>query len=267
MFLRALLVIASGFIFIFSPGLPMGLISRYSPDYKRDLVYWGIGLWLVTNLINQFFSSILRQVMYQGAASVGFTGQPLDFSFIFFSALIAALFIGLGMLIVLRIKSKDQPAPALMADGLALGFGAGLVAQVFTGIILVGAGFQVLFGNTASNITVEAISTSNALLLSASIIALILFRVAFLAASAVQGVLTAQSIGHKKGRFWIAVLAMTLFMALVIYIQLILGGAEAGQVSVGITPAPISIATAIYYLAAFIAAYYWLINTLKIKKK
>ena len=266
MFLRALLVIASGFIFIFSPGLPMGLIGRNSPDYKRDLVYWGIGVWLVTNLINQFFSSLLRQVMYQGAISTGFTGQPLDYSFIFLSALIAALFIGIGMLIVLRIKSKEQPAPALMADGLALGFGAGLVAQVFTGITLVGAGFQVLFGNTASNITIEAITSSSTLLLSASIITLILFRVALLAISAVQGVLTARSISGRKGLFWAGVLVMALFSALILSIQLLLGGADAGQISVGITPAPISIVSAFYYLAAFIAAYYWLVKTLRIKK-
>ena len=71
MFLRALLVIASGCIFIFSPGLPMGLISRYSPDYKRDLVYWGIGVWLVANLVNQFTSILLRQIMYQGAVAPG----------------------------------------------------------------------------------------------------------------------------------------------------------------------------------------------------
>ena len=267
MFLRALLVIASGFIFIFSPGLPMGLISRYTPDYKRDLVYWGIGLWLVANLVNQFFSSLLRQVMYQGALTTGFSGQPVDFSFAFFSALISAVFIGFGMLIVLRIKSKGQSQDGLIADGLALGFGAGLVAQVFTGIILVGAGFQVLFGNVSSNTTVQTIADSSYLVLITNIITLILFRVALLAISAVQGVLTARSVNSNKGLFWAGVLVMALYTALIISIQLLLGGADAGQVSVGITPAPLSIVTAIYYLAVFIAAYYYLVNTLKIKKK
>jgi len=266
MFLRALLVIASGFIFIFSPGLPMNIISRFSPDYKRDLVYWGIGVWLVANLFNQFTSSLLRQVMYQEISASGFTGQPLDFAFIFISALISALFIGLGMLIVLRLKSKDQPYSALTADGLALGFGAGLVAQVFTGITLVGAGFSVLFGNTASNITVEAIANSNFVILLTSIATLILFRIALLAVSAVQGVLTARSTAKNKAHFWLGILIMALFTALILSIQLLIGGRDAGQVSVGITPAPISIVTGVYYLAAFIAAYYWLVKNLQLKK-
>lgn len=267
MFMRALLVIASGFIFIFSPGLPMNLISRYSPDYKRDLVYWGIGAWLIANLVSQFTSSILRQVMYQGVAVSGFTRQPRDFAFIFLSALFSALMIGIAMLIVLRIKSKNQPLSALTADGLALGFGAGLVAQVFTGITLLGAGFQVLFGNTSTNITVEAISNTNIFVLIASIITLILFRIALLATSAIQGVLTARSTAGVKGMYWMGALVMAFFNALILSIQLLMGGTNAGQISVGITPASISIVTSIYYLAAFIAAYYWLVRTLQVKKK
>ena len=266
MFMRAMLVIASGFIFIFSPGLPMGLISRYSPDYKRDLVYWGIGVWLVANLINQFTTILLRQLMYQGAGVTGFTGKPIDFIFIFLSALIAALFLGLGMLLVLWVKNKKHPQDDMTADGLALGFGTGLVAQVFTGITLVGGGFQVLFGNTSSNITVEAITNSNAVLLAASIITLILFRIALLAVSAVQGVLTARSMKTKNGHFWIGVSMMALFTAIILSIQLLIGSADAGQVSVGITPVPISIVTGVYYLAAFLAAYFWLVKFLQLKK-
>jgi len=266
MLMRAMLVIASGFIFIFSPGLPMNLISRYSPDYKRDLVYWGIGAWLITTLINQFFSSILRQFMYRGDAVVGFTAKPMDFLFITLSAFISALLLGAGMLLILRFKSRKQPQVDLTADGLALGFGAGLVAQVFTGITLVGAGFQVLFGNQSSNITVDAIASSNALILFTSIITLILFRIALLTVSAAQGVLIARSIANKNGRFWTGVLVMALFTAIILSIQLLLGGADAGQVSVGITPAPISIVTGLYYLAAFLAAYFWLVKTLQLKK-
>ncbi len=266
MFLRALLVIASGFIFIFSPGLPMGLISRYSPNYKRDLVYWGIGVWLIVNLFSQFTSILLRQFMYQNAETVGFTASAVDFSFIFLSALLSALLLGVGMLLVLRIKSKDHAQKDRIADGLALGFGAGLVAQVFTGITLVGAGFQVLFGNVSANITVEAITSSNALLLFASIITLVLFRIALLAVSAVQGVLTAGSTAGKRGYFWIGVITMALFNALILSIQLLMGGLDAGQVSVGITPAPISIVTGLYYLAVFIAAFYWLIRALQVDR-
>ncbi len=266
MYIRALLVIASGFIFIFSPGLPMSLISRYHPDYKRDLVYWGLGAWLIANLINQFSSILLRQYMYRDAAVTGFASTPLDFAYIFLSALISAIILGLFMLLVLRIKSAQQPLTDLAADGLALGFGTGLIAQVFTGITLVGAGFQVLFGNTSSNITIDAIANSNALVLFASILTLILFRIALLAVSAVQGVLTACSFAKKKGAFWIGVIVMALFTAIILSLQLLMGGSDAGQVTVGITPAPVSIVTGLYYLLTFVAAYYWLVKTFQIKK-
>ena len=171
------------------------------------------------------------------------------------------------MLLVLKFKHKKNPQEDLAANGLAMGFGAGLVAQVFTGITLVGAGFQVLFGNTTANITVDAIANSNFGLLLASVVTLILFRIALLAVSAVQGVLTAESLSKRNGQFWIGVLAAALFTSLILSIQLLVGGMDAGQVSVGITPTPISIITSVYYLAAFLGAYYWLVKTLQIKKK
>lgn len=267
MILRAFLVIISGFIFIFSPGLPMSLISRYSPDYKRDLVYWGIGAWLVTNLINQFLSILLRMTMYGTGDFGGFTGQPNDLFFIILSALISASSIGLAMYLVLKFKQKRELGEDILANGLALGFGAGLVAQVFTGITLVGAGFQVLFGNSSSNLTVQAIAENNFATLIASILTLILFRVALLAISAVQGVLTARSILTKKGRFWSGVLVTTLFTSLILMIQLLMGESMPGQVSVGITPASTSIISSLYYLLAFFAGYRWLIRDLQIKNK
>lgn len=266
MILRAILVIASGFIFIFSPGLPMSLINRYSPDYKRDLVYWGIGAWLIANLINQFLSILMRMIMYSGSDFAGFTGQPKDFIFIILSAFISAICIGFAMYLVLRIKNKKDPGEDILANGLALGFGAGLVAQVFTGITLVGAGFQVLFGNTISNITVEAIADSSLTMLVVSILTLILFRVALLAISAVQGVLTAKSIQTKKGQFWSGVLVATVFTSLILIIQLLMGESMPGQISVGITPTPISIVSGVYYLLAFLAGYRWLIKNLQIKQ-
>lgn len=267
MYIRALLVIASGFIFIFSPGLPMSLISRYSPEYKRDLVYWGIGTWLVTNLISQFIRSLFRPLVYQGQVEIGFTGSPIDFSFILLSAFLSALFLGVGMLVVLKYKKKKDPSEDTLTNGLALGFGAGLVAQVFTGITLVGAGFQVLFGNTSSNITVSAISNNNLGLVFASIVTLILFRIALLAVSAVQGILTANSIETRKGQFWAGVATLTLFTSIILIIQLLMGEHIPGQVTVGLTPTPISIITSAYYLLSFVAAYYWLTKQLQSNQK
>ena len=132
---------------------------------------------------------------------------------------------------------------------------------------LVGAGFQLLFGNSARNITTQALAESSLGLVVTSILTLILFRIALLAVNAVQGVLTARSIESKKGEFWAGVLVLTFFTTLILFLQLLMGGQDAGQVSVGITPTPISIVTGAYYLLAFLAAYTWLIRYLKIKKK
>ena len=266
MLLRAFLVIISGFLFIFSPGLPMNLISRFSPEYKRDLVYWGIGVWIVSLIPSLFMQSLLRQFFYQGQVATSYTGQPFDFLVIFINSLISAFFLGLGTLLVLKYKKKKNPEANVYINGLAMGFGAGLVAQVFTGITLVGAGFQVLFGNTESNVTVSAIANSSIFLLIASMITLIVFRIALLAVSAVQGFLTARSVENKKGQFWAGVLVLTLFTFSILAIQLLMGEYIPGQVTVGITPAAVSIVTSIYYLLSFGLAYRWLSGQLQEEK-
>ena len=63
MFVRGLLIALSGFLFIFSPGLPMGLLTRRGPALKPDLIYWGIGLWLLMLLPSFFLQSLLRQAV------------------------------------------------------------------------------------------------------------------------------------------------------------------------------------------------------------
>ncbi len=263
MLLRAMLVIASGFIFIFSPGLPMSLISRYSPEYKRDLVYWGIGTWMVSLIPSLFTQSLFRQIIYQGQAVSGFSGQPLDYGITLINALISALFLGLGMLLVLKYKKKKNPEEDTLINGLAMGFGVGLVAQVFTGIILVGAGFKVLFGDTGSVDAISAIANNNFTMVLVSLIAVIVFRIALLAISAVQGFLTAQSIEGSKGQFWVGILINTAFTWIILAIHLLMGEQIHGQVTVGITPTAVSIVTIVYYLLSFGIAYRWLSNQLK----
>ena len=263
MLLRALLVIASGFIFIFSPGLPMSLISRFSPEYKRDLVYWGIGTWLVSLIPSLFTQSLIRQIIYQGQAVSGFSGQPMDYGITLINALISALFLGLGMLLVLKYKKKKNPEEDTLINGLAMGFGVGLVAQVFTGIILVGAGYKILFGDTESVETLSMIANSSFAMVLASLAAVIVFRIALLAISAVQGFLTAQSIEGSKGQFWVGILINTAFTWIILAIHLLMGEQIPGQVTVGITPTVVSIVTIVYYLLSFGIAYGWLSNQLK----
>ncbi len=298
MLLRALLVIASGFIFIFSPGLPMSLISRYSPEYKRDLVYWGIGVWLITLIPSLFIQSLIRQIFYQGQSVVSYTGQPKVYSITLINALISALFLGLGMLLVLKYKGKLKKlivkiihliSPKLsrifedflgiettnaksskedtLINGLALGFGAGLVAQVFTGIILVGAGFRILFGDTGSVETLSAIANNSMAMVFASLAAVIIFRIALLTISAVQSFLIARSIEEGKGQFWVGILINTAFTWIILAIHLLMGEQIPGQVTVGITPTAVSIVTIVYYLLSFGIAYKWLSNQLKTHTK
>ena len=267
MLLRALLVITSGFIFIFSPGLPMSLISRYSPEYKRDLVYWGIGAWLISLIPSLFTQSLISQILYHGQAVTGFTGQPLDYSIILINALISALFLGLGMLLVLRYKKKKNPEEDTLINGLALGFGVGLVAHVFTGIMLVGAGFRILFGDTRSNVTVSAIANNSIAMVIASLAAIIIFRIALLTVSAVQGFLTARSIEGGKGQFWVGILINTAFTWIILAIHLLMGEKIPGQVTVGITQTAVSIVSIAYYLLSFGIAYGWLSNQLKAHKQ
>jgi hypothetical protein len=267
MLFRALLVIASGFIFIFSPGLPMSLIGRFNPGYKRDLVYWGIGTWLVANFLSQFTRSLIMPAFYPDQTTSAFTGKPLDFIVILMSAFLTALFLGIVMRLVLGYKRKKNPQDDRIINGLALGFGGGLIAQVFTGITLVGAGFQVLFGNTASNVTVSAVANSNLFMLLVSLITLIVFRIALLCVSAMQGVLTAQSMDMKKGQFWMGVLIHTLFTTIILTIQLLMGEGVPGQVTVGITPTWISVISSLYYLLSFAAAYIWLSKQLQAHNK
>ena len=267
MLLRALLVIASGFIFIFSPGLPMSLISRYSPEYKRDLVYWGIGVWLVSLIPSLFIQSLIRQIFYQGQTVAGYTGQPLDYSATLINALISALFLGVGMLLVLKYKKKKNPEDDPLINGLALGFGAGLVAQVFTGIILVGAGFRILFGDTDSVEALSAIANNSIVMVLTSLAAVIIFRIALLAISAVQGFLIARSIEKRKGQFWAGILINTAFTLVILAIHLLMGEQIPGQVAVGITPTAVSIVTIVYYLLSFGISYGWLSNQLKAHKQ
>ena len=267
MFLRAFLVIVSGFLFIFSPGLPMSLISRFSPDYKRDYVYWGIGIWILSLIPSLFIQSLLRQIFYQGQVVAGYTGQPLDFAAIFINALLSALFLGIGMLIVLKAKHKKDPKQDVVINGLAMGFGVGLVAQVFTGLNLVGAGFRLIFGDTDSAEILSAMAYNPLGLVIFSLVAIVLFRIALLSISAAQGFLTARAVKTRKGQFWVGVLINTIFTGVILAVQLLMGERIPGQVTVGVTPMSVSIVTILLYMLSFAASYTWLSRQLQSHKK
>ncbi|MBM2849612.1 MAG: hypothetical protein HW418_2554, partial [Anaerolineales bacterium] len=117
MILRGLLIAASGFLFIFSPGLPMSLLARRSPSFNRDIVYWGIGAWLVALLPSLFLQSLLRQILQNSQTPRGLSGQPMDYVLTLAGALLTAFFVAGGMYLVLRFKRIE--ATTLPPNGLA----------------------------------------------------------------------------------------------------------------------------------------------------
>jgi hypothetical protein len=256
MFLRGILIVASGFLFIFSPGLPIGLLSRRSQPIDRELIYWGIGLWLVALLPSLFVQSLFRQA-WVGERSL--TGRPVDYLFTLLGALVTATFVTVAMVLVLR--RRRGPAGDPLSSGLALGFGVGLVAQVFTGLSLVGAGFRLIYGQIGTE-TLSDLANAGLLTLILGLLALILFRPALLLVSAVQGVLASRSAVHGWGFFFLAILVSALFTWAILALQMTLGEENPGQVLPGRTNSLTSGVTILYYLLVFILAYRWLVEQL-----
>ena len=269
MVFKGLLVVVSGFLFIFASGIPMRLIARFRPDYKRDGIYWGVLIWIFAFFLSTFLQNLTRQII-SGGANNSPVASPWPF---LIGAIFTTLFVQIGMLIFLRNCRKKEED--VISGGLALGFGIGLIAQVFTGMILITAGAGVLlqgfgvtlpFGNIQAA-TLELISKESLFGLIAALLSLILFRVALLTVSAAQGFLVAGSVLGKKLNFWIALLGYSAFTWIIFFLQMLLGEENPGQVSLGLTSPFTSAASAAYYLGAFIMVYRWLSRELHSAKK
>jgi hypothetical protein len=46
----------------------MGLLRRYGRGFPRELLYWGMGIWLVTLVPTYFLQSLVRQVVQGGGS-------------------------------------------------------------------------------------------------------------------------------------------------------------------------------------------------------
>ncbi|MDP2965390.1 MAG: hypothetical protein Q8N39_05035 [Pelolinea sp.] len=260
MVFKGLLVVISGFLFIFASGVPMRLIARFRPDYKREGIYWGVLIWIIAFFLGTFLQNIVHQII-----SGGVNNEPITSPWPFLlGAVLTTLFVQIGMLIFL--KNYRKKGEDVASGGLALGFGIGLIAQVFTGMILITAGAGVLlqgfgvtlpFGNIQAA-TLELVSKEALFGLIAALLSLILFRVALLTFSAAQGYLVAVSMLGKKWYFWFALLGYSAFTWIIFFLQMLLGEENPGQVSLGLTSPLTSMASAVYYLAAFILGYRWL---------
>ena len=294
MVFKGLLVVVSGFLFIFASGIPMRLIARFRPDYKRDGILWGIGIWINAFFTSTFLQNLIRQII-SGGQGVKPIASPWPF---LLGAILTTLFVQIGMLFFLKKKTiiikllawiflfpitllmfifrkEDESEQDSISTGLSLGFGLGMIAQVFTGMILITAGAGVLlqgfgvtlpFGNIQAA-TLELISKESLFGLIAALLSLILFRVALLTVSAAQGFLVAGSVLGKKLNFWFALLGYSAFTWIIFFLQMLLGEENPGQVSLGLTSPLTAVVSAAYYLGIFILVYRWLSRELKSANK
>lgn len=261
MLFRGLLVAASGFVFIFSPGLPIRLLLQRAQAIRRNFLIWGIIVWLIALVPSLFFQSLIRQI---ADASQGVDGPAQEPGYVItlVGTLLAAFFLQGLIYLVLRRHSRQKPDTNLSLAGLHLGFGVGLIAQVFTGLNLVGAGFRLAFGASEGS-TLQDLASAPAATLAIGLLAMILFRVALLAVSAALGVLVARAIKERRRLFWLAVLLDALFAWLILALQLRFGGESPGVMLAGSVDWQTSLLAVFYYLAAFGLAYWWVRGQMK----
>jgi len=268
MVLKGVLIVLGGFLFIFSSGVPMRLIAQYRPDYRREGLYWGIGIWILAFFITNFLMNLTRQIISGGTGAPKSASSPISILTYLLGALVTTLVVQFGMRLFL--KKRQAKGEDAVNYGLAMGFGIGLIAQVFTGMILITTGAGVILKGAGLTLAgadlrtemVEMVAAQPLGAVLAALAALVLFRVALLTVSAVQGYLVAGSVKGKKTDFWLAAAVYTAFAWVILFIQLAAGIQNPGQVSLGVTPVWVSFLTACYYLVAFTLSYRWLTGVL-----
>lgn len=253
MLLRGLIVALSGFLFIFAPGVPMGMLRRYGRGFPREHLYWGMGIWLVTLLPTYFLQSLLRQAI-QGAGPTA-AGQPGTVTLSLAAPILAALLVVGAMTLYMRWKAlpEDERTEA----GLTLGLGAGLIAQVFRGLDFVGGGLRLAYEG-AGDPGLAPLANAPMLDLIVALLAEILFRVAFLTVSGVVGILVARAVGGSRRSFWLAAAVYAAFSALIVVIQLAIGGGIPGATLAGQAGLITSAVTATYFVLVAGLAYQWI---------
>ena len=264
MILKGLLVVISGFVFIFSSGIPMSMISRFRPNYKREALYWGMGIWAVSFFASTFLQNLIKQIITGGQAAAGSTSILSYLS----GDIVTTLLLQLGMLIFL--KNRLEKNADIESDGLALGFGIGVIAHVFTGLSEVGVGFNLLFQKMGSGIaqgsaqaetvaTIANASISNLLVTSLSTI---MFRIALLTVSAAQGYLVAGAIKRKNLRFWAGALLYLFLTWGALLLEFVLGEENFGQI-LGVTSTLTSAIMLVFYAFVTYFTFRWLSNELQ----
>lgn len=246
----------------------MRLISQHKPDYKKDGLYWGIAIWIIAFFISTFIQNLIRQIATGGQGTVE-TGASLSgLAPYLLGGIFTTLLLQLGMMIFLRNRAKKDEDIA--SDGLALGFGIGLITQVFTGMSLIGVGAGLIFGNSGIGSTLGSVQSmmlgtiadTGLFSMIVTLLSMILYRVALLTVSAIQGYLVSKTLQGRSIYFFSALIIYLLFSWSILILQLLLGEANPGQI-LGVTSLLTSIITTILYLLVTIFGYHWLSGELK----
>lgn len=228
MIIKGLIIAASGFLFIFAPGIPMNLLYRKYRTPARSMLVTGIIVWVIAQVLAIFMQSMIRPAFPEDL-NITDPGNTLEYAFSMLGPIIAALFLAIGLYIVLRRENNQGSVE--MFSVLTLGFGAGLINQVFNGLNLVGSGFRMVLG-AATGTELGELAEVAFLDLILVLLTLIIFRIALLIVTALVGVMVGRAVLGEKSFFWQAVLFSALFNWIVIVIFLRIGDSP-GQLIVG----------------------------------
>jgi hypothetical protein len=256
--LRGLIIAFSGFAFIFAPGIPMQLLYQKYRTKAQSLMVRGIIVWLIAQILAIFVQSLIRPALPDDLNIVN-PSNILEYAISSFGPFIAALFLATGLFIFLR-REKNRASVDLFS-ALTLGFGAGLVNQVFNGLNLVGSGFRMVLG-AATGTDLGEFAEIASLDLLLVLLALITFRIALLMITALVGVMVGRAVSGEKTYFWMAVLLSAVFQWIVIVIFLGIGDSP-GQLTVGQANPLTSIIAIVFCFVASVFSYQLLTKRLE----
>lgn len=235
----------------------MRVLTRRYRVFDRDLLYWGIGTWFVALLPMLFLQSLLRQFVLGPGSSDVVPEGAWRFLLPFLSAMVGAFVVQGALYLVLRHKRPEKSAQFM--DGLSLGFGSGLVVQVFIGFTFISAGFRLSFGDLSTpfqNVLAEL--PLHVLLIW--VLAHLLYRAAVPMVSGALGVLLARAVAGRLRFLWLAIATYAVFESAFGFIQLEMGGQSAESPLAGGLNLVNLFITAAYYILTLLIAYRWLVS-------
>lgn len=201
--LRGLIVALGGFIFIFLPGAFVAILGRRNLRAENSLLLWGMGVLVVTLFLAIFLTTLLRMIIFGERAPE----SGMLYVFLFLGSLVAAIFLECGKYLLLRFR--QIPTARLLGSGITLGFGIGLLTNVYQGISLIGAGFRLVLGDTSTS-DLARIASQAWFDIILGLLALNVYRIALVAISAALGGLVAYALIEGRQRWlWLAVLINT----------------------------------------------------------